>query len=207
MGSEARFWAQRLRWRLRGAWQWPAFAALTALDALVLHVLPPASDGVGVVPALLLAAFANLFLLGALAPLVARRLDRRPGPEVGGTAAPFEVLQDRTATGLLLAGAVGVLLAGALARPGVAAEQAAGEANGALVRDYVADHGEPEYRRNLNRVDTVRLSDGSFRTCVPGDDLGRALCFFVDPGRRPPSVRRDSSPTPNAIWLGAGERF
>src|SRR4051812_17810009 len=31
---------RRLRWRLRGAWQWPAFAVLTVVDALLVARLP-----------------------------------------------------------------------------------------------------------------------------------------------------------------------
>ena len=35
----------RLRWRLRGAWLWPAFVALTIVDGVIGHMLPPAGDG------------------------------------------------------------------------------------------------------------------------------------------------------------------
>ena len=36
---------RRLRWRLRGAWQWPTFALLTVLDALLVARLPFQGDG------------------------------------------------------------------------------------------------------------------------------------------------------------------
>src|SRR5213076_1553554 len=67
----------RLRWRLRGAWMWPAFVALTVADALLLHQLPIATDGVDVVPALLLAGFLNLVVVAVAAPLAGRLLRRR----------------------------------------------------------------------------------------------------------------------------------
>jgi hypothetical protein len=41
MERAERVWHRRLRWRLRGAWQWPVFVALTLADGIVLVVLPP----------------------------------------------------------------------------------------------------------------------------------------------------------------------
>jgi hypothetical protein len=70
---EERFWPRRLRWRLRGAWQWPAFALFTLADAFVLNLLPPIRTGVDFVPALILASFGNLFLVGLVAPWLTRR--------------------------------------------------------------------------------------------------------------------------------------
>src|SRR5947207_71023 len=40
-----RVWASRLRWRLTGATQWPAFALFVIGDAVLLHLLPIAGDG------------------------------------------------------------------------------------------------------------------------------------------------------------------
>src|SRR5262245_17358113 len=56
---ESVFWP-RLRWRMRGAWQWPAFAALTVVDALLIALLPFQGDGPDLIGALLIAGFANL---------------------------------------------------------------------------------------------------------------------------------------------------
>ena len=42
-----RLWLPRLKWRIRGAWQWPAFALLTVLDAVLLTQLPFYGDGPG----------------------------------------------------------------------------------------------------------------------------------------------------------------
>ena len=38
-----RVWASRLRWRLTGATQWPAFALFVAGDAVLMHLLPIAA--------------------------------------------------------------------------------------------------------------------------------------------------------------------
>src|SRR5436305_1134956 len=37
-------WLGRARWRLSGAWLWPAFILATVLDALVGHALPPTGE-------------------------------------------------------------------------------------------------------------------------------------------------------------------
>jgi hypothetical protein len=70
-----RVWHRRLRWRLRGAWQWPAFLALTLVDGIVLAVLPPYDGGPqGVYPGVLLAGFLNLLVIAVAAPAVGRLL-------------------------------------------------------------------------------------------------------------------------------------
>src|SRR3954452_12507465 len=77
MGAERLFW-RRARWRLRGAWQWPAFIGLTLADGVLLARLPFTGGGThGVVPGVLIAGFANLLAVAVLAPLLGRRLRRR----------------------------------------------------------------------------------------------------------------------------------
>src|SRR5205085_9994224 len=75
VASAERFWTRRLRWRLLGAWRWPAFAVFTVVDAVLLHTL-----GTGVrfnIPvSLILASFGNIALLAAL-DLVARFAARK----------------------------------------------------------------------------------------------------------------------------------
>ena len=103
MSSEL-FWARRLRWRLRGALMWPVFAVLTIADGLVLHYLPPNTSGVRIVPGLIIASFANLFLIGIVAPFFARRLasrERAAHRHEGREPLPPEVLLDRSASILL----------------------------------------------------------------------------------------------------------
>lgn len=199
--SEARFKVNRLRWRLRGAWTWPTFALVTLAEALIMHALPPIGTGIRVVPALILAAAANLFLVAVAAPYLQRRLARRP--QMAG-APPAEVVLDRLATGVLLAGVLGLVAAGLAARPLVVSETEETEENASLVRAWVLTNAGEEYKRNLGSANLIRLADGSFRTCVSADDRSRALCLFVDVNREPPLVRRDQSTEPNAEWLGRG---
>jgi len=69
-GQVERLWASRLRWRLRGAWQWPAFGVLTVVDAVLLTRLPFYEEGPGTfVAGLLVATFANLLAVAVIGPL------------------------------------------------------------------------------------------------------------------------------------------
>src|SRR2546423_9567143 len=106
----------RLRWRLRGAWMWPAFVVLTVADALILHALPIATDGIDLVPALLLGGFANLLVVAVIAPL-SGRLVRRFRPDL-----PKAVAADYAGATLLAALTGALLVGGQLHRP--AAERA-----------------------------------------------------------------------------------
>src|SRR4051812_18589098 len=76
--SVERLWLTRLRWRLRGAWLWPAFFGFTLIDGLLIWRLPPYEGAPpGVVGGWLLAGFANLLLIAVAAPLAALALRRR----------------------------------------------------------------------------------------------------------------------------------
>jgi hypothetical protein len=195
-----RFWTSRLRWRFRGAWQWPAFAVLTLTDAAILHLLPPVGTGIDPFLALILASFGNLVLVGGVAPWLARRLAERQRREPSG-ALPPEVVHDRTATALLAVGAVGLLAAGLGSRPLVVSETKATEENARLVERYVRGHGTDEVKRNLGSANTRRLAEGYFRTCVALDDKRRAFCMFVDTKRH--TVTPDRDARPNALVFGS----
>ena len=186
-----RFWTRRLRWRFRGAWQWPEFALMTVADGLILHLLPPIGTGIDVFLGLILASFGNLFLIGAVAPWIGRKIVER---DPAGSP-PLEVVVDRTATGVLVLGALGLIAAGLGSRPVIVSETEATEANARLVEGYVARRGTEEVRRNLDSANTRRLSEGFFRTCVALDDRTKAFCMFVDTKRK--TVVRDSDARPN----------
>jgi hypothetical protein len=178
---------------------WPAFVALTLLDGLVLHLLPPVSTGIDVVPAILIATFGNLVLVGALAPWLARRTWRR-GPAEGPAAPPIaqiEVLTDRIGTGLLVAGVVAVLAAGLAARPLVVAETDERQRAAEAILRVIDESGDRELIRNKETAQTARLADGYFRTCVARDDRRRFWCWFIDAKQDPVEVIRDPSGIPN----------
>jgi hypothetical protein len=197
-----RFWTRRVRWRLRGAWLWPAFAIAVVGDALILNRLPPVRTGVDFVPGLILASFGNLFLVGAVAPWIARRLAARrevTAPGVDGRHPPYEVLLSRTSTALLVAGAVGLVASGAATHDLVVSETRATERNAELVERYVQRRGSEEVKANLDSANTVRLSEGYFRTCIALKDRNRAYCMFVDTKRG--TVKRDPDERPNSVAI------
>ena len=181
---------------------WPTFIAVTLVDGLILHLLPPIGTGVDLIPAILLATFGNLILIGAVAPWLARRTwDRNPG--AGPQAPPrarLEVLADRIGTGLLLATIVGVTAAGLAARPTVVSETEDTERNAKAFRELILNRGDEELIHNLETANTVRLSEDFFRTCVARKDRRHYFCAFIDTSKNPPDVDVDGSAEPNSVF-------
>jgi hypothetical protein len=110
------------------------------------------------------------------------------------------VLVDRFGTALLAAGLLGLVAAGLATRPLVVSETEATDANARAVRDYVFDSGNEELIRNIETANTIRLSEGYFRTCIARDDRRRNFCVFVDTRKRPVEIVRDSSAEPNSVF-------
>ena len=205
MDSRERFWTRRLRWRLRGAWQWPAFAALTLLDGFVIHALSPTGAAVDVFLGVILASFGNLVLVGLVAPWLARRLverHRRAEAATGQPGPPAEVVHDQAGTALLGAGTLALVVSGLALQPLIVSETEATEENARVVQDYVEAHASEEVRRNLATANTIRLAEGYFRTCIALDDRTQAYCLLVDVNEEPPAVREDPNPVPNDEFLG-----
>jgi hypothetical protein len=185
---ESVFWP-RLRWRMRGAWQWPAFAALTVADAVVLARLPFRGDGADALGALLLAGFFNLLVVGVAAPLCGLAV-RRVRPDL-----PSVIARDYAGTALL--GLVTcALLAGGLAhRSGVVEQNADRAAVMMSLHDYVLSQA-PAFQAGLRAPDIVELEQDRYRACVYGS-ARLPLCLFVNTDQRPAGIRRDPSREPN----------
>jgi hypothetical protein len=190
-------WRSRLRWRLRGAMLWPAFALGVAVDTVLLQLLPIAGEGrPGLIGAFLLAVFFNLVTVAVLAPLAGGRLrKRRPGT-------PKVVADDQAGTVLLALLAAALLVLGLAHRPALVAEEGDFEAQSQAVRDYVVASAADEYRGNVDRADTWRQGPDLFRTCVPGSDPRRALCLIVTTDQSPPGVTVDPDQRPNSRVAG-----
>ncbi|MDX6680245.1 MAG: hypothetical protein QOG94_284, partial [Solirubrobacteraceae bacterium] len=102
---------RRLRWRLRGAWLWPAFVVLTALEMGLLHWLPIAGSGSRWIAALLLAGclyVGAIAVVGGLGGVALRRM-RGVMPKV--------VADDYAGLAALGIVAAAFLLAGLVHRP------------------------------------------------------------------------------------------
>jgi len=210
VASSERIWARRLRWRFRGAWQWPVFAIVTLADGAVLYLLPPTGPDFDPIFGLFVATFGNLVLVGAVAPWIAKRLYRRAheaGPDGAGratalSALPREVLRDRAAVALLGAGVLGLLAAGLGNRQVVVSETKATEQAAVAVRDFVRHTGDEQLARNLETANTARLGEGFFRTCIARDDRRSFFCLLVDTEKRPTKITRDPSAEPNSAVTG-----
>jgi hypothetical protein len=186
-------WRARLRWRWRGALQWPAFALLCLLDALLLGVLPIAGDGgTDFVPAFLLAMFFNLLAVALVGPLAAIALRRRR-PDL-----PKIVAQDYTGTAALLLVTL-ALLAGGLVHAPVRDEAERDLAAQARAAQQYAQARAPEpFRDHASAMTTLKLEDELYRTCVPGDDPKRWFCMYVSTESSPPGITVDRNRESNA---------
>src|SRR5947209_19761288 len=87
--GNAPLWPRRLRWRLLGAWRWPLFVVVTIADGLIIHALPPTGARFELVPAIVICSFANLFLVGVIAPWLGRRTAANRGATAGAPAGTF----------------------------------------------------------------------------------------------------------------------
>jgi hypothetical protein len=193
----------RLRWRLKGAWMWPTFFAVTAVDAVVLHLLPFAgSEGLDLFGAVILAGFFNLFVVAVVAPLTGWLVLRRRNPGL-----PRDVARDYAGTALIVAVAALMLAGGLVHRPTILEEERDRAAAVAAAHDYVLTQAPRRYRANIGFVDVYATDEEDlYRACVPGDGPNRAVCLYVDTSQKPAGVTRDPSDADNATLFGPSPR-
>jgi hypothetical protein len=183
---------RRLRWRLSGAWLWPAFILVTLVEMGLLHWLPIAGEGSRWIAALLLAGSLNVLaiaVLGGLGGVLLRR--RRPD-------LPKVVADDFAGLGALAVVGLAFLVAGLVHRPELSAEREAFRQQSLAVRLWVDANANDFARAHINGADTVQVDRDLYRTCVPQVDPKRWLCLIVDTSHRPPRVKRDTSRESNA---------
>jgi len=194
-------WLVRMRWRRRGAWLWPAFAAVTILDALLGRALPPSGDTQSLVGAGLVACFLNLLgivLLGRLFGAILRRR-RRDLPRI--------VARDYGGTTAIVTIAAVLLAAGLINHSTVIAHQQAKRDAIVRAQGWIGDHAPAEFRSHMALVDTYAIEPGSiYRVCMPSSRGGaRTYCVVVST-RMPfaQSVKSDGY-EPNSVFA-AGAR-
>jgi hypothetical protein len=185
---ESVFWP-RLRWRMRGAWQWPAFGVLTPVDAVLVARLPFHGEGPDVLGAALFAGFVNLLTVAVAAPL-AGMLVRRRRPDL-----PRLVARDYAGTALLALVAATLVAGGLSHRAALRAENADRASALAATHAYVVTQA-PGFRAGLAAPDVMRLEDDYYRVCVYGSER-LPLCLFVDTAQAPAGVTRDPARVPN----------
>jgi|SRR5579884_2892854 len=189
MGVE---WGRRLRWRLRGAWQWPAFVVITLLDTLLLSRLPIAGTRIRPFGAFLVAGFANIAAVGLAAPLAGRalRLWRRDLPRV--------VAVDYAGTAMLLVVTAALAAAGVAHHSAIVRERRAATRALGVMRAWVEARAPAAVRRNVEQADTIRVDPGRvYRSCIPAG--AAPYCVLVRLDASPPRVI-PSGHEPNAMW-------
>lgn len=187
---------RKLRWRLRGAWMWPAFGLLTIADGLILHWLPFGGDGWDLLPCLIAAGFANLALVAVVAPGLGFLLRRRRAD------LPQMIATDYAGTALLLGLTLAFVAGGLAHRPLINEKDADRDAELAAARAYFAASAPAAFRGSFDRIDTLKLEADLYRTCTPGADPDRAFCVFVSTDTAPPGIRADSNRETNASFSG-----
>jgi hypothetical protein len=167
-------WLARMRWRRRGAWLWPAFAAITVVDAAIGHAFPPTGETQTLVAAGLSALVLNL--LGVVL------LSRPVGAAVRAHRPDLPVIVARNYAGTMVIAliALTILVVGLLHRPTILAEKR--DMHDAIVRAqaWIGDRAPAQFRRNVQFVDTFAIQPGSmYRSCVPSDYGRRSYCVIV----------------------------
>ena len=173
----------RLRWRLRGAWQWPAFVVLTVLDGVLLDACCRSTRAArrACSPGVLLAGFVNLLAVAVIAPLVGLRAAPPP-------AGPAELIAARLRGHVAAARRSRAAFAGRRARRTgrrCAAESARGRgrARDARLRDLA---GARVPRAGWPRSTPCGSSPTATARACPGRDRERWLCLFVSTDQQPP---------------------
>ena len=190
-------WRTRLRWRLSGAWQWPAFAVLVVVDTIVLSRLPFAGGRSSLLGSLLAAGLLNVIVI-AVVPRVGVWASAIRRPDL-----PREIAADR-------AGAFGIagVVRGAADRRGRAPRRAARQRprrgrRGRAARVFAA-HRAPARYLPLHGEDTWRPGRDVFRTCWQGPGRRqRDFCVIVRMDEASPIKRVDADQRPNATIAGA----
>jgi hypothetical protein len=188
-------WLARLRWRRRGAWLWPAFAAFIAIDAVIGHALPATGESEAVPAAVIAALMLNL--LGVL--LLSRPLGallRRKRKDLPGVVA-----RNYAGTGVVVAVGAALLIAGLAHHSSIVANQRAMHDAITRAQAWIGDRAPPAFRRNAALIDTFAIQPGSvYRSCARSDDGSRSYCVIVDTQVPFPRGVRFDGYEPNAIF-------
>lgn len=190
----------RFRWRRTGAWLWPAFIALTVVDGVVGHLLPPAGMSETLFAAALLGLVINVIAVILLSRPFGMLL-RRFRPDV-----PSVVARDYAGTFVVLAVAASLLAVGLVHRSTIAARQREMRDAIARAQAWIGDRAPAEFRRNLEFVSLLDIVPGTiYRACVPSVHGDRSYCVIVNRTLPFPSGVTFSGYEPNSVLdSGAG---
>jgi hypothetical protein len=188
-------WFARVRWRRRGAWLWPTFAALTLADGVIAHELPPSGDKMTYVAGVLLGCGFNLIGVILLRwPLGS--VIRRVRPDL-----PWEVAKDYAGTAVVTLVSVVLLALGLAHRSSVMANENALHDAVARAQAWIGDRAPSEFRAHVALISTLTIEAGRvYRSCVPSIDGRRAFCVIVRPRLPLASSVRFDGYEPNSLF-------
>lgn len=168
-------WLRRLLWRRRGAWLWPVFVAMSAVDAAVGHLRPVAGDTESIVAAAILGLALNLLAVLLLSRPLGALLRRARGD------LPGVVARNYAGTSVVLGVTLILLSVGLAHHANVMADQAAMRDATLRAEAWIGAHApDPEFRSNVRFSNTVAIQPGSiYRTCVPSARGDRSYCVVV----------------------------
>lgn len=169
-------WVARARWRSRGAWLWPTFGALTLVDGIIGHALPPAGETQTFVAAMLLGCGLNLVAVVVLRAPVGAVL-RRVRPDL-----PKLIARDYAGTAMVGAVTAAVLAIGLAHHSTVVAHRDALREAVARAEAWIGDRAPSQFRRDAELINTFTIEPGSiYRSCVPSSDWRHSFCVIVKP--------------------------
>ena len=167
-------WLARVRWRWRGAWLWPTFAALTVADGVIGHELPPIGDTQTFVAAVLLGCALNLIGVILLRRPLGALLRRARGD------LPRQVAGDYAGTGVVVMVSVVLLVWGLANRSSIIADRNALRDAAARAQAWIGGEAPAEFRRNVAQITTVTIEAGRvYRSCVASVNGRRTFCVIV----------------------------
>jgi hypothetical protein len=195
-----RGWFARLRWRRRGAWLWPAFAAMTVVDAVIGHLLPVSGDSESLPAAGLAGLVASLIAVVLLSrPLGGLRRRIRPNLPAG-------VARNQAGTSVVFAVTAVFLAAGLAHHQTVVGDQRAMQDAIARAQAWIGARASDTFVRDLRFVNTFAIQPGSiYRICVPSMNGRQDYCVVVDTQLPFPRSVRAAGSEPNSVLSeGAG---
>jgi len=183
-----------MRWRLRGAWLWPVFVALTLLDGAIVHWLPLFGDHESPVAGWLLGLFLSLLGIVVIAPLLARGL-RRLRRDM-----PIVVARDYAGTGIVVTVTVVLLVAGLAHRPTVSSDQRALQDAIARAQAFIGDRAPARFNGSRTAVDALAIQPPEiYRVCAHSRSGGETYCVVVNRSKPFGTSVRFSGHEPNSL--------
>ncbi len=177
-------WLVRLRWRLLGAWMWPAFIVFAIVDGVVGHLLPPAGTTETIVAGLLLGMTLNLLAVVVVGPLAGRLL------RVRRRDLPLAIARNYAGTACIVLVTVAIALVGLLHHRAITQDRATLRDAAVRAAAWIGDHAPARFRADADELDSFVVQAGwVYRECATADDdrTPHFFCVVVDE-RQPPQA-------------------